>query len=153
MRIAGVMMAGLVGATLSVAQDESLDISGRWQQVGKSLTLDISRCGDNWCGIAADTDGACGRQVLSLPPSAISGVSGDALIADGNSEEAGQLELAPNVQVYRVRARLIVRPEAPRKLVVSGAPIASLRPMRRLMPFFAEFVHKGGPVCRSKPVS
>ncbi len=43
------------------------DIAGRWVDKRKGdLTLDVSRCGDGWCGVIVNAKGQCGFRALAM---------------------------------------------------------------------------------------
>src|SRR5256885_13805678 len=44
------------------------DLLGRWVAEKTKLTLDVSRCGEDWCGVEVKADGVCGRTTLRLTP-------------------------------------------------------------------------------------
>ena len=66
----------------------------------------------------------------------------------------GRLELAAAAQAYAVEARLGGALNNPRTLLLVGHAGSAFLPMRRVMPFRAQFVRSGDPACRSqKPIS
>ena len=126
----------------TLAQSPNPDFAGRWRADKPGLALDIMPCGTGWCGVEVTDKGTCGREMLRL-------VSGEA------AAEAwrGRLELAAEAQAYAVEARL-GGADNPRTLSLVGHAGRTFVPMRRVLPFRAQFVRSGEPVCRSqKPIS
>ncbi len=77
MRASVAILAAAIAAVLALAppavraddtaQGPGPDISGRWVDQRKGdLTLDISRCGDAWCGVVVDGKGQCGFRGLAI---------------------------------------------------------------------------------------
>src|SRR5712691_1126032 len=63
--VAAVMLATFCVAGVAKA-DIQRTFEGRWVANNKSLTLDLSRCGDGWCGTEVTSAGSCGRTVLRV---------------------------------------------------------------------------------------
>ena len=139
--LAALFMA--VSGMPSQAQSPNPDFAGRWRTDKPALVLDITPCGASWCGVEVTDKGTCGREMLRL-------VQGEAA-ADA---WRGRLELAAEAQAYAVEARLGGVLDNPRTLSLVGHAGGVFLPMRRVMPFRAQFVRSGDPACRSqKPIS
>jgi len=116
---------------------------GRWVANNKSLTLDLSRCGDGWCGIEVTSAGSCGRTILRF----------------GNEDgglAAGHLELDAEALPYTITIQLVRRnPNDPETLIISGHmrgdTVTTFRPWRRIYPYMAEFTRVGDTTCRHDP--
>ena len=119
---------------------------GRWVANNRSLTLDLSRCGDGWCGIEVTAGGSCGRTVLR----AVNDTGND------NGQLAGRLELDPQAQPYTIAMHIFRRnPNDPGTLMIRGHSrsdtVSELRPWRRIYPYTAEFARVGDTTCRHSP--
>jgi hypothetical protein len=137
---------GLAAATMlaafcvgGVAKAESQQtFEGRWVASNRSLTLDLSRCGDGWCGIEVTQTGACGRTVLR------------ARVDDGRL--TGRLELATKSQPYTIAMHLVRHgPNEPETLAINGHTGAQFEPWRRMYPYMVMFARTGDVTCRPDP--
>src|SRR5262245_4240725 len=73
--VAGAMLATFCVAGMAMAEGDP-PFEGRWTALNESLkpghalrasaplTLDLSPCGDSWCGVEVTTAGSCGRTML-----------------------------------------------------------------------------------------
>jgi hypothetical protein len=135
-------------ATFCVAGVAKADIQrtfeGRWVANNRSLTLDLSRCGDGWCGIEVTNAGSCGRIIL--------------YVANGTGNDDGQLtgrlELDAQAQPYTIAIYLFRRnPNDPETLMIRGhtrSDRARLDGLIRIYPYMAEFARVGDTTCRPK---
>jgi hypothetical protein len=137
-------------ATFCVAGVAKADIQrtfeGRWVAKNQSLTLDLSRCGDGWCGVEVTNAGSCGRTILRVAK----GTGND----DG--QLTGQLELAVQAQPYTIAIHLFRRkPNDPETLVIRGHTRGDggtqFQPWRRIYPYMVEFARVGDTACRHDP--
>jgi hypothetical protein len=135
-------------ATFCVAAVANADIQrtfeGRWVANNQSLTLDLSRCGDGWCGIEVTTAGSCGRTILRVA----TGTGND----DG--QLTGRLELDAQALPYTIEIHLFRRnPNDPETLIVRGhSRNPGVQPgWSRIYPYRAEFTRVGDTTCRHSP--
>lgn len=113
---------------------------GRWVANNQSLTLDLLRCGDGWCGIEVTQAGACGRTVLR------------ARSDDDDGQLTGRLELATDSQPYMIAATLYRRsPSDPGTLMISGHTGNRFEAWRRTYPYSVTFARSGDVTCRPDP--
>ncbi len=138
------------------------DIGGRWQgenfrmaalsagcDAGKcTMTLDIVRCGETWCGIEVTKNNTCGATALkfrSLEGAERSGVSFE-----------GELQLAAATEPY-VISGFVETPlegKGPARLHMTGDTGGEFRIWRRSFPFHATLARVGDAVCSGEsPVS
>src|SRR5262245_3673492 len=128
---------------------------GRWTALNESLkpghalrasaplTLDLSLCGDSWCGVEVTTAGSCGRTMLHT--------------RSQKPEETGviigRLELAAQTQPYTVALHLFFRrgPDAPQTLMIRGNSGGEFNFMRRMYPYMVAFDRVGDAACRHDP--
>lgn len=123
------------------------DIAGRWQgdswaqERSETLTLDISACGESWCGVRVAANNSCGGTALKL---------GSGRVEENNAQFEGTLELAPGTEPYTVYAT-IFPPEAgqPLNMQITGDTGGTYRPYRRSFPFTAQLARLSEPVCRA----
>jgi hypothetical protein len=122
-----------------VAKAESQQtFEGRWAASNRSLTFDLSRCGDGWCGIEVTQTGACGRTVLR------------ARVDDRRL--TGRLELATNSQPYTIAMHLVRHgPNEPEMLAINGHTGAQFEPWRRVYPYMVMLARTGDVTCRPDP--
>jgi hypothetical protein len=133
--LSAAMVAGLcVGGAASGAPLAATEVDGRWVNVRQNLTLDISRCGEEWCGVEV-RDGQCAKTALRL--AAKKAQEGVAAAFDGH------LALAERGEPYVVSATLYVRDGIVR-LQLLGNPGDKLELWRRWYPL-NELMARGGP--------
>jgi hypothetical protein len=107
--IASLCVGGVAGT--QSALPSQTDIAGRWTAERGGLVLDISKCGDGWCGIKVE-GGACGIIALRLE----AGKESDWAVLYG-----GRLQLAAQSAAYEVQAELLPRVgDGPLRLRVVG---------------------------------
>ena len=143
--VASVMLATFCVAGVAKA-DSQRSFEGRWVANNQSLTLDLSRCDDGWCGIEVTTAGSCGRTVLRAANSPSS---------DG-VELTGQLDRDPQSLPYAVGIDLYKRtPNDPGTLMIRGHTrgdtVTEFRPWRRIYHYMVSFARAGDAVCRHNP--
>ena len=132
-------LCAIVATGPLAAEATGPDLSGRWTSSRKDYALDITRCGDDWCGVKLKPDGACGALALRL-----------AARPDPASPNrlAGTLNLDPAAQVYRVGATAMpLEAGRPTELRLSGAPETSGLPTR-VIPFYDVLVRGAEATCR-----
>jgi hypothetical protein len=139
---AGTMLATLCVAGVAMAEDRPFD--GRWISEKQDLTLDLSRCGDGWCGVEVTAPGSCGRTVLRA--------------ASGTENESdrliGRLELAAQARPYAVAMHLSKRrPGDPDALIIRGNTGGQFDAWRRTYPYMVAFARTGDPTCHDPKVS
>src|SRR3954465_15342595 len=62
---AGIIITFCV-AGVAIAAPTPTDFGGRWLSKKPELTLDVSRCGNGWCGVEVTSGAACGSTILRL---------------------------------------------------------------------------------------
>lgn len=155
---AALCVAALAGGA-AFAETPEVDFAGRWQgsksefgmskvcaesdQGCRTLTLDVSRCGEGWCGIEVIDGSTCGATALKITAAATEGVS-DALFK-------GTLSLAKSTEPYVVEVTMQVfaggdAPEAPH-LTIVGDTGGEFRMFRRTFPFYTAMSRLGPAVC------
>ena len=145
---------GLCVARMAAAQPilEPQQIEGRWTSAAPShppgtragnrtVTVDISRCGASWCGVAVAPDGRCGATSLRVE----AGVA----LAD-RAEFSGRFELAPNTQPYAIQAYLFPH-DGVLGLHMYGNTGDTFRFERRTFPLDIFLARTGEPKCRPDP--
>jgi hypothetical protein len=137
-------------ATFCVAGVAKSDIErtfeGRWVANNKSLTLDLSRCNDEWCGIEVTSTGSCGRTMLHVANST----------GNDDGQLTGRLELAAQARPYVVAVHLFRRkPNDPESLMIRGHTRGDtgtqFEPWRRIYQYMVEFTRVGDTTCRHSP--
>jgi hypothetical protein len=132
------MVAGLcVGGAARAEPLAATQVEGRWDNARHNLTLDISRCGEGWCGVEV-RDGVCAKTALRIT-------------ARGASHEDarfdGRLALADRGQPYVVSATLYAH-EGVIRLQLLGNPGDKLEPLRRWYPLNEQMARSGPPQCK-----
>ena len=127
----------LTAGTAVAAQD----IEGRWQTNAKDLVLDISRCGERFCGQAVSSNNKCERTILMIAANATS------------QTFDGELTVAGRANPYKVKVSLATdaKTAAASMMIVGDDVEPSL--VRRTFPFRALLARAGNASCPSKPVS
>ena len=124
---------------LSAQTTTKPDLSGRWTSAKGTYVLDITRCGEGWCGIRLKPDQTCGALALRLSARAE---------ATSPHRLEGTLNLEPAMQNYRVTATAKPLDAArPTELHVFGAPETSGLPTR-IIPFVDQLVRGPEAICR-----
>jgi hypothetical protein len=125
-------------AGMAIAVATPSEFGGRWRSEGQRLTLDVSRCGNDWCGVEVVNGSTCGRTVLRL----------DAGEQDKESVTFnGRLQLAPESEPYGVRTSLRRRSDV-LTLMITGHTGGSFQMVRRTFDFQAEFVRINDAACQ-----
>lgn len=147
-----VFVASAAGA---VAAADTGSLAGRWSghyfrmaardgctgDDCRRLVLDVSRCGEGWCGVLVGKDGTCGATALRL------GAGGPG--RHEGQEFTGRLELAPGAEPYTIHATLGSNDGSPR-LWLTGDTGGEYRFYRRTFPFEAQLSRSGDAVCRGE---
>jgi hypothetical protein len=120
----------------------STDFAGRWVSADKKLTLDVSRCGNSFCGVVV-ANGVCAFTGLRLSEQAKNAQYQTAK----NREIAGQLRLAANTQPYGVRAMLTRDDSGALTLYIGGHTGGVFSPIRRSYDYSATFARAGDAAC------
>jgi hypothetical protein len=128
-------------AGVAIAAPAGTDFGGRWQSKKPALTLDISRCGDGWCGVTVTSGSTCGGTVLRLD----AGEQGK-----DTTRLVGSLQLAQASQPYGVQANLYRRDNG-QTLLINGHTGGRFQFPRRTYDFQAEFVRINDPSCQPNP--
>jgi hypothetical protein len=158
-------------AALAATANTSADPSGRWNGTpngyaealkncgpkGCSLTVDITACGNDWCGVRVEQNGRCSPGVAlrmtQKNPEPSTGVE------ESRSEQTpsfkGTFELASNSQPFEIEAMLwTTNPAVAPQLRMIGDTGGELRMLRRSFPLQATLARVGDAICKSdKPVS
>jgi hypothetical protein len=132
------MVAGIcVGAAAHAEPLAVTQVEGRWVNVRHDLSLDISRCGEGWCGVEV-RDGVCAKTALRIT-------------ARRAPQEAawfeGRLALADRGEPYLVSATLYVH-EGVIRLQLLGNPGDKLELLRRWYPLNELMARSGPPLCK-----
>ena len=152
--------AAPAAATETAAALGGVQLAGRWEgpnyrMAARSddcggtkcrMTLDISRCGEGWCGIEVSPENKC---------------LGTAMTVDAGEPtqfatlHKGRLELARGTEPYVIQAYLMPASAGePERLEIAGDTGDEFRMFRRSFPFNAQLVRAGDVHCRAdKPVS
>ena len=123
---------------MAIAAIMPADFGGRWLSKERKLTLDVSRCGDGWCGVEVTNGASCGRTVLRLD----SGQQGKETV-----RFSGSLQLAARTQPYGVQAILARNGDA-LSVVINGHTGGAFQFARRTYDFRDVFARIGDSVCR-----
>jgi hypothetical protein len=135
--IAATVFAGYCNVRMAAAEDNR-SFEGRWTAENRSLTLDMFRCGNGWCGIEVTAAGSCGRTVLrtSMTESGLF---------------IGRLELAAQAQPYTVSLLHQGGPGVAGRLLIHGDSSDTFHPARRVFPYMVAFARTGDTACRPDP--
>jgi hypothetical protein len=142
--VAGALAAGIVAAQAF----EAAGIEGRWKAVRvdgwtialKELTLDISACGERYCGRVVNANNQCEGTMLRVVPQP------DRAFAKGVLFE-GEIDLPGQPSPFRARVAFRPAPDAqgPRMTITGDEPNSSF--VRRTFPFQASFSRIGPAGC------
>jgi len=136
--VAATILAAFCVAGVAMAEPS---FDGRWVAENQSLTLDLSRCGEGWCGVEVKA-GACGRTVLR--------VAADS--PDEGRHPIGRLELAPEARPMPIKIHLFKRATgAFDSLMILGDSGGRFDLMRRTYPYMVAFSRSGDAACRHDP--
>lgn len=131
------------GAALATDGDGAA-IEGRWETARKDLLLDISRCGQGYCGQLVAPGNRCGPTVLTVvmkaaePPYPV--FTGD--FAPPNGSRPG----------YKVRVSVTMAGETPIRMSIIGDTVDP-DPMRRSFAYRALLTRVGDAACSSGTTS
>jgi hypothetical protein len=117
-------------------------IAGRWilaHVKGTPQTIDITKCGEKWCGIEVDANGKCGRVALRL-------TAGNHLKED--AQFIGQYSAADGAESYAIGG-MIWEDKGEVTLAISGHTGADFQPFRRMYPLNMHLSRKGDAVCKA----
>ena len=150
--LAATVLAGIIGtlcvARVAAAEPAPLthaDFAGRWLSKREELTLDIARCGKDWCGVVV-TGNACGSTGLR-----VSEKSEDAQYQTGkNRELTGRLQLAASTEPYGVRA-MLTRDDGGALVLHIGGHTGGYSPVRRTYDYNEVFARIGDAACAPNP--
>lgn len=148
-----VFVASAAGAAVAADSD---GLAGRWSghhyrmaardgctgDDCRRLVLDVSRCGEGWCGVLVGKDGLCGATALRLG----AGRPGRNQVIEFD----GRLELASGVEPYTIRATLGSAEGDGPMLWLTGDTGGEYRLYRRTFPFEAQLARSGDAVCRAE---
>ena len=148
--VAATMLTAFCVAGVAMAETD-WPLEGRWAALNQSLTLDLSLCGDGWCGVEVTSAGSCGRTTLRT--------------RSRSPEETGfiigRLELAAQARPYVVALHLYKRgPDGsdrrllrgtPDTLMIRGNSGGEFDFMRRMYPYMVAFARIGDATCRHDP--
>jgi hypothetical protein len=135
------MVAGLCVGGAAAAQTLSatgIEIEGRWTNARNTLVLDISRCGDAWCGVRVK-DNACGQTALRIAAKEIH--EGTTVFFDG------RFALDEKAAPYVVSATLYMN-KGTVALRLMGHPGDKLEPLRRWYPLNEPMARSGPWQCK-----
>jgi hypothetical protein len=124
------------------------NFEGRWVSKQNSLTLDISRCGEGWCGVVV-ANNSCGRTALRVGEKPEDAVHQTA----AHRELAGRLQLAANTVAYGVRATLTRNDEGAVALFIAGHSGGEFAAFRRSYDYRNLMVRDGDATCSPEPKS
>lgn len=122
-------------------------LTGRWILVDKSKTqtVDITRCGEKWCGIDIDKTGKCGRVSLKLEQASIKR-------PDQDVSFTGQYSMSEESEPYAVGASAWEGKGKEKSLLyIYGHTGGRFLPFTRTYPLNLYFSREGDPVCRIGP--
>lgn len=156
---AALCVAALAAGPSFAGPQAATDLAGRWAgskseltrskacEEGdgcRTLTLDVSRCGDAWCGVEVGDGDKCGAIALRI---AVAGEGGE----EPGSFFKGSLTLAKSTEPYVVEVSYQVyavgnEPDAPH-LSIIGDTGGEFRMFRRSFPFHSVLSRTGPAVC------
>jgi hypothetical protein len=118
--------------------DTQRTFKGRWVAIDNSLTLDLSPCGDGWCGIEVTKAGGCGRTMLRA--------------RNEDGQLTGQFELTTQSWPLTTTLHLFRRsPSDPDMLKIRGHTGGQSPPWRRIYPYTVELARTSDVTCRPDP--
>src|SRR5262249_7761891 len=121
--------------------DDAVAIEGRWETKNKDLVLDISRCGERYCGRAVNSNNACEQTVLTVALNAISQTFDGELATRGRSRP------------YKVKVSLTsVAAATADTMFITGDDVEPSL-VRPTFAFQALLARAGDANCPSKPTS
>jgi hypothetical protein len=132
------MIAIIYVASVATAAIAPVEFGGRWLAEQHKLTLDVSRCGNGWCGVEVANGSSCGRTVLRLDAGAQ---------RPDDVQFSGRLQLAAETEPYGVQATLLRRGDA-LALTMSGHTGGMFQAGRRTFDFHDVFARIGDSSCK-----
>jgi uncharacterized protein (DUF2147 family) len=130
-----------ISAFVSTGAMAGQDIEGRWETNTKDLILDISRCGERYCGQAVNSGNTCERTILTVAHNATS------------QTFDGELAVSGRPQPYKIKVSFTRAADTvPAKMTIVGDDVEPSL-VRRTFPFRALLARVGDAMCRSKPTS
>lgn len=119
-------------------------IIGRWvwaSAEGKIKTLDITKCGENWCGVDVDTTGKCGHVALKLK------LTGGEQ-AQYSGQFTGQYSVTKGSELYAVGAGIWEK-KGSMLMSIYGHTGGEFQPFRRMYPLNIQLSREGDAVCKA----
>jgi hypothetical protein len=145
------MVGSVCVAGMALAEPAPLtaaDFEGRWVSKEGKLTLDISRCGKDWCGVVV-ANKSCGHTALRVTES-----REDAIYQTEKVRElVGQLRLAANTEPYGVHAVLSRDEAGATRLFIAGHSGGEFAAFRRTYDYRNLMVRDGEATCSPDPKS
>lgn len=148
--------AAVLALPLPAAADDTKngpgpDLTGRWSDTHKgNLTLDITRCGESWCGVIVAGDGACGFRALQMVISRPPANPGPAPTFTGYE---GEFRYREGGELYKAIASIAPNAGPAALLMIHGNP-ATAPPYARMMLLHLQLARQGEARCRTdRPVS
>lgn len=139
-RLAGAIVIGLcVGGAAGAEPFAATQVEGRWVNARHNLTLDISRCGEGWCGVEVK-DAQCAKTALRL--------AANKARSDAAAFFNGRLALADQSTLYQISATLFLR-EGALQLQLLGHPGDKLELLRRSYPLNELMARSGPSQCKA----
>jgi hypothetical protein len=152
--LVGAALASMIGTlcVARVAQAEPAplkraDFGGRWVSKEASLTLDITRCGEGWCGVLVTNNKSCGHTALRVAESPQDAVHQ----TDKTRELVGRLQLAANTEPYGVRTALTRDDGGAMALRIAGHTGGIFSAFRRSYDYNQLLVREGDAACSPNP--
>lgn len=145
--IVGAMIGTICVARMASAEEAPLalsDVQGRWVSQRTKLTLDVSRCGDDFCGVVV-ADNACGHTALRISDRGMDRDSARRL--SGRPVLEGQLQLAAGSQPYGVQVTLSRDEAGVARLFIAGHSGGTFSVMRRSYDYNDLMVRAGDASC------
>ncbi len=128
------------------------EIEGRWSAGSEKIVLDLTRCGERFCGQYVQADGQCGRTVLTLDlDTAQSSERMDGVRLSGILNLDGEPGIPPTNGARHVSAWF-------QHGAKDGTLLVNLwwqnpAVLRRGLPTRVNLVKSGAPVCKPAPTS
>ncbi len=124
------------------------DMEGRWQDARHDLTLDIVRCGGQFCGQIVDKEQRCGARALTATWRT------EPAMESPDDVAGGTLDMPSRGGTYKVRLLLSQAKGAEKpSLHIYGAVNEEPSLYRRMIPLALYLVRIGDPACTPKATS
>ena len=127
-----------------------MQIAGRWmgdtyaKTAGGTMTLDISPCGNAWCGVKVESGDKCGATALKVESVEPVDTPSDSM------QFNGQLELAAGTEPYTVHLWVVPPGESGQlTMQMTGDTGGQYRAYRRSFPFEAQMARINDAVCHA----